>query len=191
MKKCSRCHQTKTLSEFYRKERGIDGLAAECKKCNIARSAVRYQAKRAEIRKRENAQMVKTRKRIRDAVFSAYGGYVCACCGEKEQSFLTLDHIHNNGANDRQRLAGKRTAAGFQTYTKLVKLGFPPGYQVLCMNCNWGKRKTGVCPHKVRCNDYPQGVGTSVPKRSAPVLTVISGRDEDIVSPAVKAVAEG
>jgi hypothetical protein len=35
-----------------------------------------------------------------------------------------------------------------------VRNGFPPGYQVLCMNCNHGKRmNNGVCPHKERCND--------------------------------------
>jgi hypothetical protein len=32
----------------------------------------------------------------------------------------------------------------------IIKTGFPDGYQVLCMNCNWGKRMNkGICPHKV------------------------------------------
>jgi hypothetical protein len=32
----------------------------------------------------------------------------------------------------------------------LRKNNFPPGYQVLCMNCNFGKRYSMICPHQTQ-----------------------------------------
>lgn len=91
----------------------------------------------------------KFHQQLRDETFAAYGGKICACCGETEDSFLTLDHKNNDGAEDRRRLADTyRGAGGWIMYFDLRKRGYPEGYQVLCMNCNWGRRRTGVCPHK-------------------------------------------
>jgi hypothetical protein len=80
-----------------------------------------------------------------------YGGanYKCACCPESEFSFLTIDHIDGEGNEDRKRLVGDKLAAGHHFYRKLKELNFPDGYQVLCMNCQVGRRdNSGVCPHK-------------------------------------------
>jgi len=71
------------------------------------------------------------------------GTMKCQCCGEPEYLFLTVDHIDNNGANHRRKI-GK----GYTIYFWLIKNDFPEGFQILCMNCNWGKaRNNGVCPH--------------------------------------------
>lgn len=84
------------------------------------------------------------RKRDKDEVFENYGGYVCACCGETEPLFLEIDHINNDGAEDRERMG-----LGSDFYSRVRRLGFPSGLQVLCTNCNRGKaRNGGVCPHK-------------------------------------------
>lgn len=197
MKRCNICEQEKPLSEFYSSQRmrikkgaKVTYVTPECKPCYMIRTKAYYQANKATLRPKENAANRSKRARIKEAVFAAYGGYRCACCGETEKAFLTLDHIANDGASNRRKIAGKRHAAGYTTYDWLVKNGFPAGYQVLCMNCNFGKRmNAGVCPHLARCNDYAQAVGASVPKRSTPVLSLIRGRDEDIVSSTVKAVA--
>lgn len=96
-------------------------------------------------------------KRLNDAlksdVFNAYGGWKCACCDETERSFLTMDHMQNNGSKlRREGVHGHST----QFYRWLKKSGYPKEFQVLCMNCQFGKRMNhGVCPHQVRCNDYP------------------------------------
>ncbi len=68
----------------------------------------------------------------------------CACCGEKEIKFLSIDHINNDGA------AHKKEIGGFgYLYTWIIKNNFPEDFQVLCMNCNFGKRMNGgICPHK-------------------------------------------
>lgn len=79
---------------------------------------------------------------LKEKIFRAYGGYVCACCGEKEKAFLTIDHINNDGAAHRREV-------GSALYKWLEMNEFPEAFQVLCMNCQWGKRVNGgVCPHK-------------------------------------------
>lgn len=163
---------------------------AECKVCYRGNRARYVKANLDKVRQIDKVAQAKKRARIKNAVFAAYGGFICACCGETEKKFLTLDHINNDGSAFRMKIAGKRTASGFTTYAWLVRNGFPEGYQVLCMNCNYGKQMNkGVCPHKTRCNDYPQGVGAIAPKRSAPVLTLVRG--DDIVSSALKDAAGG
>jgi hypothetical protein len=84
--------------------------------------------------------------------FQHYGDYKCACCGEQEFAFLTLDHINGDGNASRLELFGKKSIAGHHMYRKLRKQGFPAGYQVLCMNCQVGRRDNGgLCPHKSPC----------------------------------------
>jgi len=95
-------------------------------------------------RERFNSRAAETRKRLRDACFAAYGGYVCSCCGETNEKFLTLDHINRDGAEMR-----KVHGDGYQFHLWLVRNNFPPVIQVMCYNCNLGReRNGGVCPHK-------------------------------------------
>lgn len=66
---------------------------------------------------------------------------MCKGCRERNIAFLTLDHINGDGA-DHRREVGK----GTQFYKWIIQNNFPIGFQVLCMNCNWGKRTKGACP---------------------------------------------
>jgi len=97
----------------------------------------------------------KSGKRARDyrdrlivRAFNAYGGCHCACCGDTRVAFLTLDHIGGGGNRHRKQLRGQK---GFtDIYQWLRKQGYPPGFRVLCMNCNWAIGKYGYCPHQDR-----------------------------------------
>lgn len=101
-----------------------------------------------------NSRNMQLRNAAKDAVYKAYGGYKCACCGETEPKFLSVDHVRNDGA-DHKRKHNLRT--GEQMYRWLIRNNFPEGFQILCMNCQWGKRNNhGVCPHLERCNDYSE-----------------------------------
>ena len=87
------------------------------------------------------------------AAFEAYGGAICKCCGETGFDFLSIDHINGDGAAHRKEIAGNRkssyqTCAGHQTYQWLRVNNYPPGFQVLCMNCNFAKGHFGECPHQ-------------------------------------------
>lgn len=87
---------------------------------------------------------VKHKQKLRDQVFEHYGNK-CACCGETQAKFLTLDHVNNDGYLDR----GKHTRGGHGLYRQVIRAGFPETFQILCWNCNLGKHYNGgVCPHK-------------------------------------------
>lgn len=88
----------------------------------------------------------KVRERNRNLVFGHYGTE-CACCGESQRLFLTIDHIGNDGAEHRREIGNK---GGSSFFAWLVAEGFPSGFQTLCRNCNWGKHANGgICPHQV------------------------------------------
>ena len=83
---------------------------------------------------------------LREEMVAAYGG-ACACCGENEPVFLTLDHINGDGAADRK---ANGFVGGYSTYLKLKKRGWPTaGYQLLCYNCNCAKKTGDECPHRL------------------------------------------
>jgi hypothetical protein len=65
----------------------------------------------------------------------------CTCCGEKIIEFLTIDHINGDGNRHHREVAN-------HMHEWLVSKGFPEGYRVLCMNCNWCIGKIGYCPHQ-------------------------------------------
>lgn len=90
---------------------------------------------RAAARKREH-------DRLRRQVIAGYGGR-CACCGNDYLPHLTLDHLNGGGAEERRALTGRGI------YRRLRREGFPPGYQVLCWNCNAAKHHLGECGCKV------------------------------------------
>lgn len=82
--------------------------------------------------------------KVRAEMVAAYGGQ-CACCGEREPLFLELDHIANDGAAERIRHGNSLVEL-----LALKKAGWPTSnHQLLCSNCNQGKRRNGgTCPHK-------------------------------------------
>lgn len=81
----------------------------------------------------------------KQAAFKAYGN-CCQCCGESNERFLTIDHINNNGSEERQKINSK---GGSSFYRWLRQNNYPEGYQTLCNNCNQGKKFCGRCPHQL------------------------------------------
>jgi len=73
----------------------------------------------------------------------------CACCGESELRFLTIDHTKGNGAEHRKQITGDpQKCSGSSIFQWILKNNFPEGFQVLCMNCNMAKSNSKVqfCP---------------------------------------------
>lgn len=97
-----------------------------------------------EERQRHDPSMTRKSRR-RFAVIMVYGGK-CQCCGEAEEAFLEIDHVFDDGRRDADT---RRKAGCTNQYDWLFKRGFPRDrYQLLCSNCNQGKRRNGgVCPH--------------------------------------------
>ena len=201
MAECKKCHyvrsrlweknnpeRTKEIDRLGR-ERNRDRILEQQKRWrldNPGLAARRMRDWRLKNLDRHNQNQRNRDKRIKDKVFNAYGGYICNCCGETEKLFLTIDHINNDGNVHRKQLFGK-SRSGRKFYEILIRENFPIGYQVLCMNCNWGKsRNRGVCPHKLfeGSETILNGVGSSEPKHKAPQL-----EGEDIVQSTQQCVA--
>jgi hypothetical protein len=78
-------------------------------------------------------------------VYEHYGAR-CNCCGESKYQFLSVDHVNNDGGEERWPNGNRIT--GVHLYRRIISSNFPDKYQILCMNCNFGKRMNGgICPH--------------------------------------------
>jgi len=102
---------------------------------------------RAKYRERMLQYMKEYQQRLKLSILKHYSAEnpFCACCGEREMAFLSIDHI-NGGGTQHRRTIGR----GKRFYVWLKQKGFPKGYQVMCFNCNVAKGLFGVCPHKIQ-----------------------------------------
>lgn len=125
---CRKCGQRKP-----RKDRVTCHM---CKRWQVNQYAERRTAIRA--------SQKKYKETLRDAAFTAYGGYVCACCGDKHREFLTLDHVDGGGSAHR-RIIG---AGSSVIHLWLKRNNYPKNFRVLCMNCNFSYGMRGYCPHQ-------------------------------------------
>jgi hypothetical protein len=65
---------------------------------------------------------------------------------------LTIDHVHENGAEHRRELGWGRNRSSGDFARWLRDNGYPDkdSYQILCYNCNISKYKNGgTCEHKL------------------------------------------
>jgi hypothetical protein len=86
------------------------------------------------------------KKKSWEIIYNHYGN-ICACCGETNKKFLTVDHINNDG--EKQRKNRNQGSKSTMSLARKIKRGkAPTDLQILCYNCNCGKqRNNGVCPH--------------------------------------------
>ena len=78
---------------------------------------------------------------VKLAVLSHYGPQgklQCAWpdCAVTDVDLLSLDHINNDGARDRN---SKRGGGGVALYQRLRTQDYPEGFQTLCHNHQWKK----------------------------------------------------
>lgn len=136
--------------EAARKRRKTDKYQASKKASDqICRDRVRQYARDWAAKNKEqiNAKNREKRWNLRLEVIAAYGGH-CACCGEDDPHFLTIDHIYNDGASERRK---NQHGCGDKFYMWLRRRGWPKGrHQVLCSNCNSAKGQFGKCPHEAQ-----------------------------------------
>lgn len=146
MRRCWRCREEKPLVEFGRdaSRAGREGRASRCATCRTA-----YLAEwRDRNRDKEAAYGRAAYERERAALHAAYGGR-CACCGEDEPAFLTLEHKGGIVPPEHREPSGRRMGAT-ATYRKVREEGYPDKYELLCWNCNTARARHGSCPHERR-----------------------------------------
>jgi len=77
------------------------------------------------------AKSIATHAALKIDVFSHYAPDLkCVKCGFSDLRALSIDHIYGNGAKHRKQI-------GSVIYRWLKKNNYPPGYRVLCMNCQF------------------------------------------------------
>jgi len=86
---------------------------------------------------------------LRYEVFSHYcggGEPHCKCpgCTTRFIEFLQLDHVNGNG--NAHRKENNLGTGGARLWAWVKKMGYPPGFQVLCRNCNGAKFTRPQCP---------------------------------------------
>lgn len=124
----------------------VRGVPEEVRRDNAVRAAEWNRANLERRREISRDSARRYRARIRAQVLEAYGGK-CACCGDENEVFLTIDHINGDGAEHRRALGG-RTRAN-RVYLWLIDHGFPQeGFRILCRNCQEAYYRLGTCPHQ-------------------------------------------
>lgn len=128
-KTCTKCNKIyPKTSEFFQFLKKRNVWESHCKNCKKIRTKNKYEE-----------------YKIKVYNFYGAGKVECNCCKEKNIVFLAVDHVNGNGNQHRKNeITGKNTSI----YKWLVDNDYPQGFQILCMNCNWGKWIYGVCPHQ-------------------------------------------
>lgn len=144
---CSKCLDK--ASKKSKKQRDEWKSLGKCNSCGRDREDSKVnKCRKCRIRSNETQQRIK--KELKKKVIDGYGGK-CQCeggCPESNISFLTIDHINNDG-NEKRKAGSHRNGADF--FRWIIKNNFPKDLRCLCWNCNCGRQfnsnGTGLCPH--------------------------------------------
>lgn len=132
--------QDMTRRSFDRKKQFI--ARGICGECGVNPRITRWHC--GVCRDRHAGRGKRFRELLKDEVFAAYGGQKCSCecnCTVTEREFLTMDHIGGRVSHGHAK-----SITGSVLYRWLKKNKFPPGFRVLCMNCNFAIGHAGYCP---------------------------------------------
>ena len=157
--RCAKCRTRRnkhgdgrTARRLRREQAGLCGRCGnerdiEFKLCKACRDVLRQNHDRHVTTNKEKVRQTQRNTILRarvDALIAYSGGEPkCACpsCAERNVLFLTIDHINGDGAEQRR----EKNLTGGQLCAWLRRHNYPPGYRVLCYNCNCARR-TGPCP---------------------------------------------
>lgn len=160
---CKVCNQEKQL-QHYQNGSGRTYYRKMCVACwsdhrkpyqskyryeNVVELSAYHKTKHERKKSDRNAAHRRHYRNLQKVVFDHYGAK-CACCGENESAFLSIDHKNNDGAEHR-----KKIGVGHILFRWIIDNAFPSTLQLLCCNCNIGKhRNGGVCPHEEKRLKY-------------------------------------
>ncbi len=135
-RKCIHCEHEKSIDDFYVRKDGKRNNV--CRQCHVAKT---LECRNRHEEPNRSRRLVYERYRL--LVMTKLGSK-CACCGETERGFLTLDHI-SGGGNEHKRSVGR----GISFWRSVHNEGCPTDkYRILCYNCNCARGALGYCPHE-------------------------------------------
>jgi hypothetical protein len=119
------CPHDKIMPKSYAEPKIYPAGNIQCSRCGENYSSEAFEKDGR--KKCKNCRLIDSRakdQKLIDECFTAYGGYICACCGEMQRLFLCIDHINNDGAIHRKEIGdgGK----GRKMYRWLRQNNFPP-----------------------------------------------------------------
>jgi transcription elongation factor Elf1 len=156
---CSRCGIKLTSENWYESDKSRP--THRCKQCRIKQEQkyqrthhkdyLRSQRKYAESHREQKRKQTKEwAVKVKIEVLVHYSGTNPPQCanpfGEHKEPYttieaLTIEHPNQDGAEDRERIFGRRRAVGgIHFYLWLRDHNYPEGYEVLCFNCQWIRR---------------------------------------------------
>lgn len=134
-----------------RKNESIEDYKKRRYNCDLKRRKVLYSLTRKwrdniknnpEYKRKNNERATRNYYKNKKECLDHYK-HKCRCCGETIFEFLTIEHI--NGGGRKHREENKIT----NMWLWLIKNKFPDGFEILCYNCNCGKRLNRICPHEM------------------------------------------
>lgn len=104
--------------------------------------------------KHQEEQRIRSRlyhknRRIEILNYYGKGKIECECCKERTLEFLSIDHIDGGGTEQKRKL-GTRDIYSILSKIKKETGKYPPGYRILCHNCNQAIGFYGKCPHMLQ-----------------------------------------
>jgi hypothetical protein len=159
---------SETISRYYPEEMEIKSLRQEGLEDN-GDSELPFKDK-----ERARQYLKEYGHKLKIEVLSHYsnGKPICCCCNEKRIEFLTIDHIQGSGNKHVKEL--RESGHSGSIYRFLKKSGYPEGYRVLCLNCNFSIGHYGYCPHH-NCSNGDEPPRLQPPQ---PVSANLSPADE-------------
>lgn len=162
-KQCNKCKKLKLFEFFNKDKHEKDGYRDDCRECykkDYIKNSHAYNAT-VERWKKNNPERVsatrkkfyerhperrssasKSRERRRVVKYEVMAHYSsseqpkCKMCGFSDIRALVIDHMDNNGAEERRMSGRGSKRGGSEFYAYLKRSKYPEGYQTLCYNCN-------------------------------------------------------
>lgn len=129
MKICSRCRELKHDIDFTKGQN-------YCRDCKAEYKRIYHEQNREYLNKRRSEWRAKDKLTVLSH-YSEANPPVCIRCGFTDIRALSIDHIYGGGTAQKKDYE----VGGNHFYAWLRRQGYPSSYQVLCMNCQFIKRR--------------------------------------------------
>jgi len=126
---------------------------SECRSCRQVGRKKRYSEDPGHVKGILSAQK-NYHRLLREQVIQHYG-MKCNCpgCSEDLFEFLTFDHVHGRSEEHKRQPHNGSGFSGHNLVRWIIDNNYPATIQILCYNCNCGKRTSKQCPHLDKLQD--------------------------------------
>jgi hypothetical protein len=146
--------QSSAYQQAHKEERSLyqKQYQVENKERLAMRAKERVTAYDEHVKERMNARSRQLYRELKNRILLFLGGK-CYCCGLDDLRFLTIEHLKNNGKDDRRPNGKSRNSYMIlrSIWAKIQVMDDPSAeYATACYNCNCSRQSSPgrICPHK-------------------------------------------